>query len=632
MIYIIIVTFTDIGVLGVFGGNRDPETGTIIDVNSEDNTENGIIAYDVNGHAFTRAIVATDAAQMVLLGLSRMSAFFMYPAIVCVFWSKYRALQAFFSHTPFVVFFICDTHALHVYCGWVIFIDALLHTTCHLIRWGMQGNLYLLFDHVSGITGFITIISTLIIVIPMTFLKSYVSFELRKTTHYLFWVYCVAMSLHAPIRALPNGGFCAFVFPILIIIYALDSFYAKCFMSERISTVKYETCSSGVQLSMPVSKRFQKQLTQGGYAYIMFEWLNKQEWHAFSVYDNGLDENTRHVFIAKEGDWTNKLHAAMDRNTSRPVWISGPFPSPYSNTVNYDNLILVATGIGITPALNTIEAYRDSRRVSLVWAVREASMLVFFLKNAKLDHKGFNLVFYTGKEPLPSTIENFQGNVSLQIIHERPKVANLIPNIIHHIDAKPACRPEKALLPDKSHLALALLKEEAMELDAQDLTAEDKLGKLQTVAEDIGYDIAELMDHLPERENDDEKFPLLSTETRENVEWNAAKYLLEIHAFDKTPEEVLQGYTARCDCATDHISYPHHRHSKWSTSSTSILSMKHNLNDPLHGSRSYVRSMSNDSLQSWGLFFCGRRNKVLELMQKEAKELHLPLHEEAFDW
>ena len=129
----------------------------------------------------------------------------MYPAIVCVFWTKFRATQAFIDKTPLRVFCNQDTHRLHVYCGWVIVIDSCLHAIFHLIRWSLQSNLKrLLFNHNSGITGSIVIISTFIIVIPMTVLKKQLKFEIRKYAHYFFWTFCIAMSFHAPYQAIQS--------------------------------------------------------------------------------------------------------------------------------------------------------------------------------------------------------------------------------------------------------------------------------------------------------------------------------------------------------------------------------------------------------------------------------------------
>jgi hypothetical protein len=142
-----------------------------------------------------------------------------------------------------------------------------------------------------------------------------------------------------------SSGFCGFVFPTLMITYILDATYVQLFMSERITTVSYESCSSGVQLTMPVSERFQKALHAGGYVYVMAEWLSVHEWHAFSLYESPNDPSRRRIFLNKLGDWTANVHdKTADRNTSRPVWLSGPFPSPYNSAMEFDNIICVAAG------------------------------------------------------------------------------------------------------------------------------------------------------------------------------------------------------------------------------------------------------------------------------------------------
>jgi hypothetical protein len=54
--------------------------------------------------------------------------------------------------------------------------------------------------------------------------------------------------------------------------------------------------------------------------------VDKNQWHVFSLYENPLDASIRHMFIAKAGDWTTKVHRKINscNNTSRPVWLSGP--------------------------------------------------------------------------------------------------------------------------------------------------------------------------------------------------------------------------------------------------------------------------------------------------------------------
>jgi hypothetical protein len=72
--YVGFLTYADIGPPG---GLRDQETGFIVDQASEERTARGVIL--VNG--VERAIVATNFFQVVCIGITRMSAFFMYPGM-----------------------------------------------------------------------------------------------------------------------------------------------------------------------------------------------------------------------------------------------------------------------------------------------------------------------------------------------------------------------------------------------------------------------------------------------------------------------------------------------------------------------------------------------------------------------
>lgn len=66
----------------------------------------------------------------------------------------------------------------------------------------------------------------------------------------------------------------------------------------------------------------------------------------------------------------------------------------------YDNLILVASGIGITPAMSIVTTYRDTRRVNLVWVCRDASLLEFYLDKCAFGSDGWTLIYFTGKRKL----------------------------------------------------------------------------------------------------------------------------------------------------------------------------------------------------------------------------------------
>ena len=106
--------------------------------------------------------------------------------------------------------------------------------------------------------------------------------------------------------------------------------------------------------------------------------------------------------MQKLGGWTRTLHEQVRKPTSRPAWICGPFASPYSVATNYDNLILVASGIGITPAMSIVTSLKETRRTHVLWACREPSLLEFYLENCIFDDDAWTLIYYTGTQPGPS--------------------------------------------------------------------------------------------------------------------------------------------------------------------------------------------------------------------------------------
>jgi predicted ferric reductase len=443
-----------IGVL-TYAFVRDPETGLIVDPTSEERTERGVIL----DNGTERAVVGATRVQVICILIARMSAFFMYPgkqilhaeclivrnsishqnvllvvALVLVFITKLRATGSFLAKTPVSMFMPGDLHNLHLYCGWTILIFSLVHTVFHLARWAEQGNLYLLFHHFSGISGFIIVVSLILICVPMIFCKKQMRYEIRKNLHYFFILFALALCFHTPKSAIPNGGFTAWVFGTILVWYFLDATYCLFFMTEKIETTRFEVLPNGVQMTMKVSDFFQKKGAQGGYCYVCLPWVDKTQWHAFSLFEDPVNPEERQIFVQKGGDWTNEVHRLLQRDTVRPAWVQGPFPSPYDSADAYDNHILVASGIGITPALSVIRAHKDSRRINLIWTVRDRHLLEFFLRHLYLDHDGWNLIFYTGKEELQENADIFT-NTNVCIILGRPKLAKLIPNIIYGIES-----------------------------------------------------------------------------------------------------------------------------------------------------------------------------------------------------
>jgi hypothetical protein len=184
IIYILVMTCfyirRDAGPLGSVGGLVNPTTGTIIDPNLVELTREGVIL--VNGDY--RLVVAANTFQMVCLVFSRrVLAFSSYPVLVFVYLSKCRALCSFLSNTAFSIYLFQDMHELHVYVGKYIFVDGLIHTWFHFVRWWDQNNLYLLVEHQTGITGNIAVLLVILISLPMMIYKRQIKYETCKMFH-----------------------------------------------------------------------------------------------------------------------------------------------------------------------------------------------------------------------------------------------------------------------------------------------------------------------------------------------------------------------------------------------------------------------------------------------------------------
>lgn len=343
----------------------------------------------------------------------------------------------------------------------------------------------------------------------------------------------------------------------------------------------------------------------------MFPWVSKHQWHAFSLYENPLDGSIRHAFLAAAGDWTKEVQSLAGKaETARPLWISGPFPSPYSNALTFDNMICVAAGIGITPAISAITAYKETRRVNLVWACRDASMLVFFLENAKLDERGFNLIFYTGKDPLPPTVENYNTHAAhLRVIRARPNLHYVLPNIIRAFhEFKDDLKPQHSKVMASVRIGDTVPRADGAEENTQEEECHpSSLPKNKAKSSTDGHEPS----NPPENEAKvaDRRISLaefgadFAKQERKRSVWRT----------QVDEEDPLDSVGAAFEGVI-----PASRLKVWEEDKSS---------------REYIKStMSPSDLDRWGLLYCGSRNPLLGDLIEESKNLGISLHEEAFDW
>lgn len=147
----------------------------------------------------------------------------------------------------------------------------------------------------------------------------------------------------------------------------------------------------------------------------------------------GLVANdTTQVFIMPAGDWTKGLaEQVAGRPHMRSCWVRGPYTSPYFVAKDFSHCVLMASGIGITPAMGILGQFPGASKTKVVvWSVRSKNMLKFFAPLMKDAHLA--AVYYTGKDKL-STKElkriRSYGNIFVQ--QSRPSsVVEVIASLI----------------------------------------------------------------------------------------------------------------------------------------------------------------------------------------------------------
>jgi hypothetical protein len=230
-------------------------------------------------------------AEILLLVLSRLTAFVMYVTIGLVFLTKCHSLTHFLSRTYVAELIPIEyLHATHKQQGMLFFVLAVLHTVGHLIRWSLRAELGRMVLKTVGMSGIIAMLLMIVIVAPMAVeaLKKRLSFELRISLHAgrMIELLLLATLLAHATRA----GLITFS---LAGIWMLDKLYMLLFKTYRLETVELtrldadgegSNAATGVQMYWRNPDGFNP--NSGEYVLVQFPWLEEggDEWHAFSMY------------------------------------------------------------------------------------------------------------------------------------------------------------------------------------------------------------------------------------------------------------------------------------------------------------------------------------------------------------
>ncbi|XAR53696.1 Ferric-chelate reductase (NADH) [Bertholletia excelsa] len=284
----------------------------------------------------------------------------------------------------------------HVWLGHLTMALFTLHGLFYVIAWTMQGRLKREIMEwkdigVANLPGVISLAAGLLMWVTSLRPVRRQKFELFFYTHQLYIVFVVFLALHVGdfIFTMAAGG---------IFLFILDRFLRFC-QSRRAVNIISASCLPCGTVELVLSKPGNLHYNALSFIFLQVRNLSWLQWHPFSVSSSPL-EGKYHlsVLIKVLGEWTDKLRGCILNDTDGEhqhkqsllhqhkitASVEGPYghESPYHLT--YENLILVAGGIGISPFLailsDILNLVKDGkpcipRNILVVWAVKKSDEL-----------------------------------------------------------------------------------------------------------------------------------------------------------------------------------------------------------------------------------------------------------------
>jgi len=276
----------------------------------------------------------------------------------------------------------------HKLMGYVGFIAAMGHTIGHLMNYVSRPDyVWDLFGPGIWVTG-VSLVVILFIMYPATILKVRRShFEIFWVTHFLYMGVFVICLIHGKGMWGPN------YWKWLLgpgLLYLGERIYRE-IVTRKPVTVVSATFMSNQVLSIAVRKSGPlEHYSEGQYAYIACPAISSFQWHPFTISSAPQEENvTFHIRVQDRGSWTYKLRdffriigsgsnkaclklAHLEDGEIVPglvygptglplLRIHGPYSAPTQHFCEYNEVLVCASGIGVTPlssALKSIVHFR----------------------------------------------------------------------------------------------------------------------------------------------------------------------------------------------------------------------------------------------------------------------------------
>ncbi|GJN02819.1 hypothetical protein PR202_ga20205 [Eleusine coracana subsp. coracana] len=282
----------------------------------------------------------------------------------------------------------------HVWLGHLTMALFTLHGLFYVIAWSMEGCLIEKMVEwkkigVANLPGVISLVAGLLMWVTSLHPVRKRFFELFFYTHQLYVVFVVFLALHV-------GDFVFSISAGAVFLFMLDRFL-RFWQSRAKVDIIAAACRPCGTVELVFSKPASLRYNALSFIFIQVRELSFLQWHPFSVSSSPMDGRYHmSVLIKVLGTWTEKLRSIItdvqeqNRGDSESqsgritACVEGPYghESPYH--LMYENLILVAGGIGISPFLailsDIIHRIDEGKpcmpkNVLVLWSVKQSKEL-----------------------------------------------------------------------------------------------------------------------------------------------------------------------------------------------------------------------------------------------------------------
>jgi NADPH oxidase len=273
-----------------------------------------------------------------------------------------------------------NIHKLIAYTG---FVAAIGHTVCHCMNYVQKATYVInLYGYSIFVTGPI-LIACIFILYPATKLDvKRGHFEIFWYTHMMYFVLFVTTLIHG--RGVWGPNYWKwFIGPGTI--YVLERIYREVVTRKPVKVISVTFMSNQVISLLLEKSGALENYVEGQYAYICCPSISSLQWHPFTISSAPKEPYVSfHIRVQGKGSWTFRLReffrvlasgttkstvrlAHMEDGDIRPgliegpngqplLRIHGPYSAPTQRLADYNDVMICASGIGVTPLASALKS------------------------------------------------------------------------------------------------------------------------------------------------------------------------------------------------------------------------------------------------------------------------------------